>query len=269
MTTDELERDLTTLAEPQQADESLRLAIRAQLSEQLQARPRRRLRTRLAFGAAAVAAAAIAMAIMALVGTGGSRGLAPADAAIIHHAVRAIASPANSIVHVKETGVQNGTPVAAEWWQQTSPPYANRVTKGPVGQQGEAADNGTTSFQYDAGANTIYESPDSSPPTLIDPISIVGEELAHGSAQVAGTVTIDGASLYKIDLSNGVVGYFDRTDYRPMYLDNPQRDGSVVRMRVVTYEQLSMTPENEKLLSITAQHPNARVETTRNEAPGK
>ncbi len=269
MTTDELERDLTTLAEPQQADERLRLAIRAQLSEQLQARPRRRLRTRLTFGAAAVAAAAIAVAIVALIGTGGSGGLAPADAAIIHHAIRAITSPANSIVHVKETGVQNGTPVAAEWWQQTSPPYANRVTKGPVGQQGEAADNGTTSFQYDAGANTIYARPDSSPPTLIDPISIVAEELAHGSAQVAGTVTIDGASLYKIDLPNGVVGYFDRTDYRPMYLDNPQRDGSVVRVRVVTYEQLPMTPENEKLLSITAQHPTARVETNPNKAPGK
>ena len=269
MTTDELERDLTTLAEPQQADERLRLTIRAQLGEHLQARPRRRLRTRLTLGAAAVAAAAIAVAIVALIGTGGSGGLAPADAAIIHHAIRAITSPANSIVHVKETGVQNGTPVAAEWWQQTSPPYANRVTKGPVGQQGEAADNGTTSFQYDASANTIYESPDSSPPTLIDPISIVAEELAHGSAQVAGTVTIDGASLYKIDLPNGVVGYFDRTNYRPIYLDNPQRDGSVVRMQVVTYEQLSMTPENEKLLSITAQHPNARVDTNPSDAPGK
>jgi hypothetical protein len=269
MTTDELERDLTTLAEPHQADERLRLAIRAQLSEQLRARPRRRLRTRLAFGAAAVAAAAIAVAIVALIGTGGSRGPAPADAAIIQHAIRAITSPANSIVHVKEIGVQNGTPVAAEWWQQTSPPYASRVIKGPVGQQGEAADNGTTSFQYDASANTISESPDSSPATLIDPISIVRDKLENGTAQVAGTVTIDGTSLYKIELPNGVVGYFDRTDYRPMYLDNPQQDGSVVRARVVTYEQLPMTPENEKLLSITAQHPTARVETNPNRAPGK
>jgi hypothetical protein len=269
MTTDELERDLKTLAEPRQADERLRLAIRARLSEQVQPRPRRRLRTRLALGSAAVAAAAIAVAIIALIGTGGSGGLAPADAAIIHHAIRAITSPANSIVHVKETGVQNGTPVAAEWWQQTSPPHANRVIKGPVGQQGEAADNGTMSFEYDAGANTISERPDSSPPTLIDPISIVREELAHGSARVAGTATIDGAPLYKIDLPNGVVGYFDRTNYQPMYLDNPQRDGSMVRMRVVTYEQLSMTPQNEKLLSITAQHPDARVETNPNDAPSK
>ena len=54
-----------------------------------------------------------------------------------------------------------------------------------------------------------------------------------------------------------MVGYFDRTDYRPVYLDNPQRDGSVVRTRVITYEELSITPENELLLSITAQHPRA------------
>jgi hypothetical protein len=269
MTTDELERDLKTLAEPQQADERLRLAIRAQLSEQLQPRQRRGLRPRLTFGAAAVAVAAIAVAIVALIGTGGSGGPAAADAAIINRAIRAISSPANSIVHVKETGVQDGTPVAAEWWQQTSPPYASRVIKGPVGQQSEGADNGTTSFHYDASANTIYENSDSSAATLIDPISIVRDELENGTAHVAGTVTIDGTSLYKIDLPNGVVGYFDRTNYRPMYLDNPQRDGSVVRVRVVTYEQLPMTPENEKLLSITARHPKAPVEPNPNQALGK
>ena len=56
-----------------------------------------------------------------------------------------------------------------------------------------------------------------------------------------------------------MVGYFDTTDYRPMYLDNPQRDGNVVRTRVVIYDELPMTPDNAKLLSITAQHPDARV----------
>jgi hypothetical protein len=65
--------------------------------------------------------------------------------------------------------------------------------------------------------------------------------------------------MYKIELSTGVVGYFATTDYRPMYLDNPQGDGSVVRTRVVTYEELPMTAANAKLLSLTAQHPDARV----------
>jgi hypothetical protein len=261
MTTDELERDLKTLAQPREADERLRLATRAQLSERLQVRPRRRLRTHLALGLAAASVATIAVAVVALIGTGGSGGPSAADAAIIQHALRAITPPANSIVHVKETGIQNGTPVVAEWWQETSPPYAIRMIKGPVGQQDESAGDGTTLFQYDAATNTIYQQPASSPPTLVDPIATVRRQLANGSAQVAGTVTLDGVSLYKIELPEGVVGYFSTTDYRPMYVDNPQRDGTVVRTRVDTSQELPVTPENKKLLSITAQHPDARIDT--------
>jgi hypothetical protein len=272
MTTDELERDLKTLAEPQADDERLRLAIRATLGEQLQRRPKLRRRTRLVLGSAAVTAATLAAAAVALVGTGES-GPSSAQAAILAHVVRAISPPANLIVHVKEAGVQaDGTQVAAEWWQETNPPYAIRLIKGATGpqvdakgnvggQQVESAADGTTFSQYDAGTNTIYEHPDSTSPTLIDPIETVRAELANGTAQVAGTVTIGGQSLYKIQLPDGVVGYFDRTDYRPVYLDNPQRDGSVVRTRVITYEELSITPENQMLLSITAQHPRASVDT--------
>jgi hypothetical protein len=269
MTTDELERDLKTLAEPQEADERLRLAIRAQLADRWQVRPRRRFRTRLVLAAAAISAAAVAVTMVTLIGTSGSGGPASAEAAIIHHATRAITSPANLVVHVKETGLQNGTPVAAEWWQQTSPPYAIRLIKGPVDKQGEAADDGTTSSWYDASTNTIYQRPDSSSPTLIDPLSTVREQLASGSSTLVGTATIDGLSLYKIELPNGVVGYFDRTTYRPVFVDNPQVDGSVVRTRVITYEELPMTPENEELLSITAQHPSASVETSPTKAPSK
>jgi hypothetical protein len=271
MTTDELERDLNALAEPQADDERLRLAIRATLGEQLQGRPKIRRRTRLVLGSAAVTAAALAAAAVALIGTSG--GPSSANAAILAHVVRAISPPANIIVHVKEAGVQgDGTQVAAEWWQETNPPYAIRLIKGTDGQQvdtkgnaggqqAESAANGTTFSQYDAGTNTIYQRPDSASPTLIDPIETVRAGLTHGTAQVAGTVTIDGQSLYKIELPDGVVGYFDRTDYQPVYLDNPQRDGSVVRTRVITYEELSITLENEMLLSITAQHPRASVDT--------
>ena len=66
MTTEELERDLKTLAEPREADERLRLAIRARLGEQLLARPPRRIRPARGIGWAAVAAAAIAAAIVAI-----------------------------------------------------------------------------------------------------------------------------------------------------------------------------------------------------------
>jgi len=261
MTTDQLERELRTLAEPRDADERLRRATRARLGEQMLVRPRRRPRTRLALGWAAVAAAAVAVATVSLGGPWGSSGPPAADAAILHRAMRAIALPANAIVHVKETGIQDGAPVAVEWWQQTSPPYALRMIKGDGGRQFEGANDGTTSFQYDAGADTIVETPATSAPTLVDPIAGVREQLANGGAEVAGTATIDGVSLYEIELPTGVVVYFDTTDYRPIYLDNPQGDGSVVRTRVVNYEELPVTSETAKLLDLTAQHPRARVET--------
>ena len=280
MTTDELERDLKTLAEPRVDDERLRLAIRATLGEQLLRRPKGRRRTRLLLGAVAVTAATLAAAAVALVGAGGS-GPSSANAAILAHVVRTISPPANIVVHVKEAGVQqDGTQVAAEWWQETNPPYAIRLIKGATGrqadskgttagQQVESAADGTTLSQYDPGTNTIYQRPDSASPTLIDPIESVRAALANGTGQVAGTVTIDGRSLYEIELPGGVVGYFDRTDYRPAYLDNPQRDGSVVRTRVITYEELPITPANELLLSVTAQHPRASVETGPPPAPTK
>ena len=267
MTTDQLERELRELAEPRDDDERLRRTTRARLSEQTLVRPKRRPRARLALGWAAVAAVAVAVSTASLGGPWGSAGPSAADAAILHRAMRALALPANTIVHVKETGVQDGTPVAVEWWQQTSPPYALRMIKGPVGQEVEGANDGTTSSQYDAATDTIVENPAVSAPTLVDPIETVRDQLASGGAQVAGTATIDGVSLYEIELPTGVVGYFDTTDYRPMYLDNPQGDGSVVRTRVVTYEELPMTSDTAKLLDMTAQHPQARVDTS--EAPSK
>src|SRR5262245_21009417 len=183
MTTDELERDLTTLAEPRPDDERLCLAMRAALREQLQVRPKRRRRTRLLLGSAAVTAATVAAGILVLIGTGGSGGPASANAAILAHAARAISPPANIIVHVKESGVQpDGTRVAAEWWQETNPPYAIRLIKGTSAEQGESAADGTTSSQYDAGTNTIYQQPDPTSPSLIDPIETVRAALTNGTA---------------------------------------------------------------------------------------
>ena len=135
MTTEQLERDLKLLAEPREDDERLRLELRARLGEQMLVRPKRRRRRWVGLGwAAAAAAAASAAAIVAIGWPGGSAAPSAADAAIIRHALRAITLPANAIVHVKETGLQDGTPVAAEWWQQTSPPHALRMIKGRGGR---------------------------------------------------------------------------------------------------------------------------------------
>ena len=261
MTTEELERDLERLAAPQDDDERLRLDSRARLGEQVLAHPQRRRRDRRGLGWAAVAAAGLAAAVVALAWPGGSASPSIADAAIIHHSLQAITAPANAIVHVKEVGVQNGKPVSAEWWQQTSSPHALRVIKGTSGVQGEGANDGTTSFEYDAATNTVIETPVKSAPARVDPIQDVRRQLARGGARVAGTTTIDGTTLYKVELPTGVVGYFDTSDYRPVYIDNPQDGGSVVRTRVVTYEELPMNSTNAQLLSVTAQHPDARVTT--------
>jgi hypothetical protein len=260
MTTEELERDLEMLAAPREADEPLRMAIRERLGEQMLVRHRRRHRPWVGVAWAGMAAAAIAAAVLAVgLPGGGSAGPSTADAAIIRHALQAMTAPADVIVHVKETGVQNGTPIGVEWWQQTSPPHALRMIKRGVGRQGEAGNNGTTAYQYDAATNTVIETPSSSAPTLVDPIESVRDQLAHGGAQVAGTATIDGTVMYKIELPTGAIAYFDTTDYRPTYVDNPQGNGSVVRTRVVTYEELPTTPANEQLLSVAAQHADARV----------
>ena len=256
MTTDELERDLAALAEPQPEDEHLRLAIRATLDS----RPKGRRRNRWVFGGASLAAASIAAVVVALIGTGGSAGPSAANAAILAHVARASSPPPNIIVHVRETGARlDGTQVVAEWWQETNKPYALRLIKGTVGEETESSTDGTTSSQYKSSTNTIYQQPDSAPQELIDPIENLRSALSDGTAQIAGTATIDGRSLYKIELPNGVVGYFDKTNYQPAYIDNPQRGGGVIRTRVVDYEELPITPANARLLSVSAQHSGARV----------
>jgi hypothetical protein len=258
-----LEHDLRELAGPHEDDERLRRAIRDQLAAQWRPQRSRRKRRRVLMRFAGVAAATTA-AVVALVALGdstGSNGLPAADAAIIHHALRAVTPPANAILHVKVVGVQNGVTVEGETWQQTSPPYASRGIKGEVGHQGEFGDNGTTSFEYDPATNTITEQPDSSRPTFADPVSQVRQELASGHAQLRGEVRIDGRALYEIDLANGHVGYFEENDYQPRYLDDPQRGGGVLRLRVTAYQYLPMTAANRALLSVTGEHPTAHLVT--------
>jgi len=256
-------QDLYGSSSPSERQASDRQALRRQLVGELRPRPRRRPRMRIFAGVSAVSAAA-AIALVALVGSTGSGGPAAAVAAIIHHALRAVTPPAGEILHTKVVGTKNGVTFAAEVWRQTAPPYAGRAIKDQV----EFSDNGTTSFEHDPATNTIYERPDSSPrPAPNDPVAQIRQELASGQAQVNGTVVIEGTSLYKIDLPRGFVGYFDTSKYAPRYVDAPQRDGTVVRFRVEVYEYLPMTPANRDLLSVTAQHPGARMDTNPSDAP--
>ena len=263
-----LERDLRQLAEPRAEDELLRQALRTQLVGELRPRPRRRPRVRIAAGGLTAVGAAAAIALVALVGSTGSGGPSVADAAIIHHALGAVTAPAGEILHTKLVSTENGTTFVASIWRQTAPPYAGRGSKGPLGAQQEFSYSGATYSEYDPATNTIYEHVFPSPPRAPDDsVSRVRQELASGQAQVDGTVVVDGASLYKIDLRAGLVGYFDTTTYALRYVDAAQPNGTVARERVDVYEYLPMTSANQKLLSVTAQHPGARIDTKPSDAP--
>ncbi len=256
-----LERDLRKLAEPREDDEQIRLAVRAQLDGQLRPRPprRRRVWRRIALGASAVSAAAAAVLVL-VVGTNGSGGPTAADAAIIHHALTAVTPPAGAILHTEMTGMHGGVTFVNEVWRQTAPPYAGRAIK----DHEEFSISGTTESDYEPATNTIYEHPNPvSQRPFADPIAQIRQELASGQAQVDGTVVINGASLYKVDMPDGMVGYFATRNYAPRYVDVPQ----VGRLGVAVYEYLPMTPANHKLLSVTAQHPSARIDTNPSDAP--
>jgi hypothetical protein len=247
MTNDTLERDLRGLAQPLDTDAELRRRIAAELTHRTRAR-----RSRRALLLAGAALVAVAVAVGALVGVRGGGGPTAADAAVVHHALRAVTPPPNTILHVR---VVDATGAGGEWWQETSAPYASLATKGLAGDRSATADDGTTTAEYDPASNTIREHPDVSPPRFDDPVSEIQKALRSGDAQLAGTVRIGGESLYKIDLPGGSTAYFAKRDFRPRYFDNPDGD----RFTVVSYGFLPPTAANLRLLDLVAQHPDAQV----------
>jgi hypothetical protein len=127
--------------------------------------PHRRRRTSVAvrLGALGGAAAIVVAAVAAL--TGGGRGaVAPASAAVVRHALAAVAQPAGSILHVDMRGKQwgAGTPTITwrdESWQETSAPHDRRQvetrTDGTIVESGNV---GGAEQIYDPARNTIYVS---------------------------------------------------------------------------------------------------------------
>jgi hypothetical protein len=218
--------------------------------------PRRRPATL----AAAALAIAAAVAIV-LVGTRGTGAPEVASAAVIAHTAQVLTPPPDRILHVKlvsevHGGVMEGGGYS-ESWQLTSGSHAGRWI-GTFAGGPQFANDGKTEFMYD-GKRRIYTRPNSSPLQLSDPLALVREDLDNGKT------TIEGASVYKISLPDGYVGYFDTKTYRPLFVDSPTSgpsaaSGKLIRMRVAAMEYLQPTPANRRLLSLTAQHPGARVE---------
>lgn len=247
---------------------------RARLMAEYQEVPaarRWRLHRRPAFAALLTVPALAAVAALLIVGAFAGNGGGTADAAIIRHAHVALSGPANEILHSKV----EGDGFMAESWQLTSPPYSFVLVKGRVGAANpEQAGNGSTASYYDPASNAINEQSSAGPqPAVGDPLTAVRQDLQTGQARVLGTAQIGGVSTYKIQFadkggfdSQSVIAYVNQHTYRPVMLADPQRDGTIVHLRVVTLEYLPATPANLQLLSLTKRHPGARVVTG---GPGK
>ena len=84
--------------------------------------------------------------------------------------------------------------------------------------------------------------------------------LKSPSTKVIGHVTVDGRDALKIVVSSHVTYLVDPQTYDPIEWITRGTSGGVV-LRFPAYELLQPTADNLKLLSLTAQHPGARLDT--------
>jgi hypothetical protein len=233
---------------------------------------RRRVRPRPVIAAVSVPAIG-ALAVVLIAGALGGSATGTADAAIIRHADAALSPPANKILHTKV----EGDGFVAEWWQLTSPPYSFVGDKGPVGAAPDQAGDATTISYYDPRTNTIHSTPSATRPVLNDPLVEIRRSLQDGRARVLGSAQIDGKPAYEIQFgdpagfdSQSLIAYVDKSTYRPIMLSDPQRNGSIVHLRVVTLEYLPVTARNLRSLSLPDRHRSAQLvsEAANSLAPG-
>jgi hypothetical protein len=106
--------------------------------------------------------------------------------------------------------------------------------------------------------------PDSADPSSPDFAGQIRALLVSGGAHVVGHATVDGRDTLEISSKDGHTTYYvDPSTYAPVELDTTGTDGGV-SLVFNTYEFLPGNAANEALLSLTAQHPSARVD--RNQA---
>jgi len=150
----------TSAATPEAAESLLREILAAPRGQRRRrTRPSTTVAARLA--AVGVAAAVAVGAVFALTGDRG--GVAPASAAVVKHALAAVAQHPGTILHVDVSGTQtaDGTPTVVwrdESWQQNSAPYARRQLETSSDGTTESASAGKTEQVYDPVTNTIYTS---------------------------------------------------------------------------------------------------------------
>lgn len=242
---------------------TLREQLVTGIAARQQPRRRRRLILRVATASAATAAAAIAAVVLI-----GGNTTSNADASILRHVRAALAPSATVILHEQAVATLNGSRVDYQSWQLSSAPYSYRRIKGPT----ETSYDGTTLVGYDAATNTIREQPASAPQSFDDPVATLRQLLRSGDATILATTTIDGRRVYEINAHSTqppleITVYVDAATYAPVRAELPGPGCPGVdcagpeTIDFLTYEQLPATDANRKLLSVTAMHPQAHVDS--------
>jgi len=218
----------------------------------------RRRRRRRAGGV--LAAVATVLVAVNLLPSGEDRpgGVAPASA--VERAEQALEPRRGTILHFHMVGRQfeDGRPDVRwehETWMHVGTGAIRTVQKPPVGPIAETAVGDGVESLWDAERERVVERSSGRPEAVLSEDAFRGEALAllrSGRAQVTeGRETLriaDGNRAYIVD------GY----DYTPIALRTRGTSGGPV-LRFKVYESLPLNAGTEKLLSIAAQHPGARV----------
>ncbi|MDQ2895797.1 MAG: hypothetical protein M3Y09_09140 [Actinomycetota bacterium] len=247
-------------------------------------------RARVRVIAASVAAAAV-MAVLALALNSGTSAVQSASAKTISGALGALTAPTGSILHIDATTTQISTGHPTYRWEQDiyeqlSRPYLTRVVdkRLPGTPPGTEAVNGMRIAEqiFDPINNTVYRptapkpKPQSGERTLtpaeeahlFEPfmakyIRSLQAKLASGAARVDGRASVDGRAAMRIRFAGS-----DEVDY-------VAADGSYAPIETITgtpasadgqlisvFHAFAYLPAvaNANLLSLTAQHPTARID---------
>jgi len=234
-------------------------------------RPRTVLRRPVArFSIAAAAAAAVALGVLnVLPGNGPS---------VVQRAAAAITgsdSP-DSILHVSATVTGNGgdSSWSVESWQENSAPFDTRWLQiGPGNLRLETVSGYRSTQIYDSSTDTIYTSSPSKVvlATLTQYGFAVGGSdcllagqacklLQSGDLAVSGRATVNGRDALRLVSSDGQTEFdVDPQTYHPIEF-RTSNAGVPETVSFEVFEELPPSHSNEALVSLTAQHPTARVD---------
>jgi hypothetical protein len=222
----------------------------------------RRSRRPLRAAVAAAAAAAIALGVLsALPGSGPS---------VVERAAAALTASNGTILHV----VMRSDKLELETWQETSPPYHMRQIMVSNGRRLEVATLNGVPQIYDEQTNTIYTGSalkrPASRPTKEQGAQPYGGDpyrekilalLNSGNAHEDGRTVVDSRDAVRIVSDDGAMTLLvDAGTYEPIEW-SVTTDSTTTTTRFPTYEHLPATEANAGLLSLTAEHPGATVDT--------